>query len=138
MTDAELKTILEESIAKLFEHQPDMFEFTSATGQTEWNLAHHLANELCAFFPKLECDLDVVKRDYGDKRPDIIFHRRGTHRSNYLVIELKREGQRGEIDDDIEKIKEEWFRPPLHYRFGAVVDLRSDGRHEIQVFRNTT
>ncbi len=34
------------SIKNLFDTQPDIFEFTSQSGETEWNLAHHLANEI--------------------------------------------------------------------------------------------
>jgi hypothetical protein len=118
------------------EHQPNIFEFTPETGQTEWNLAHHLAVELCSFFPFLDHDLDVTKRNYGDKRPDIIFHKRGRHESNYLVLELKRDGNPREIETDIEKIHAYWFQGKLNYQFGALVDLRSDGGHQVQVFKN--
>ena len=92
MNEAELKSAIGQAIAKLFEHQPNIFEFTPETGQTEWNLAHHLAVELSALFPGLDHDLDVTKRNYGDRRPDIIFHKRGTHESNFLVVEVKRDG----------------------------------------------
>jgi len=138
MNESELKSVLEQAIAKLFEHQPKIFEFTSETGPTEWNLVHHLAAELRDFFPSLDCDLDVVKRDYENRRPDIIFHKRGTHEANYLVIEVKRDGAPREIDADIEKVKAHWFRSPLRYEFGAAINLRIDGKHEIQILKNTT
>jgi len=134
--ESELNSILEQAIAKLFEHQPNIFEFTSETGQTEWNLAHHLAVELREFFPSLDHDLDVTKRNYGDRRPDIIFHKRGTHEANQLVVELKRDGDPREVEADIEKIHTYWFQGRLHYKFVAVVNLRSDGKHEIRVFGN--
>lgn len=137
MDELELKLILEMAVANLFEHQPNIFEFTPETGQTEWNLTHHLADELHVFFPALDYDIDVVKRDYNNMRPDIIFHKRGTHESNRLVIEVKRDGNSQDIDADIEKIVQHWFRAPLHYQFGAAVNLRSDGKHEIRVFENT-
>jgi len=136
MNEAEIDSALEQAIARLFEHQPNIFEFTSETGQTEWNLAHHLAVELCKFFPGLDHDLDVVKWNYENRRPDIIFHKRGTHEANYLVVEMKRDGDPSEIDADIQKIHTHWFRAPLRYEFGAVVNLRTDGKHEIRVFRN--
>jgi hypothetical protein len=135
--ESELKSILELAIAKLFERQPNIFDFTSETRQTEWNLAHHLAVELREFFPSLDHDLDVVKRNYDNRRPDIVFHKRGTHKMNHLVVEIKKDGSSRDIDADIEKIHAHWFRDPLHYAFGAVVDLRSDGHHEIHVFANT-
>lgn len=137
MNEVELRAILEKAVAMLFEHQPNIYEFTSATGQTEWNLAHHLAVELRAFFPSLDHDLDVLKRDYDNMRPDIVFHKRGTHKANHLVVEIKRDGRPWEIDADIEKIETHWFRDPLHYQFGATVNLRTDGHHEIRVLKNT-
>jgi hypothetical protein len=138
MNEAELKSAIEQAIRNLFEHQPNLFEFTPETGQTEWNLVHHLASELHAFFPLLDCDLDVVKKNYGSKRPDIIFHQQGTHKSNYLVVEVKRNGSPRQIRDDAKKIKKLWFKKPLRYQFGAVVNLRKNGKHEIQLFKNST
>src|SRR5262249_33698096 len=102
----------------------------------EWNLAHHLACELREFFPSLDHDLDLTKHDYDERRPDIVFHKRGTHEANHLVVEVKRDGRPAKITADIEKIHAYWFRPPLQYEFGAVVNLRSDGTHEVQVFKN--
>ena len=136
MNESDPKSVLGLAITRLFEHQPNVFEFTAETGQTEWNLAHHLAVEVHAFFPSLDYDLDVVKRNYKNMRPDLIFHRRGTHESNYLVIEIKRDGNLREVEADIEKIKRHWFKAPLHYQFGAAINLRSDGKHEIRVFEN--
>jgi hypothetical protein len=138
MNEPELHSILTQAIANLFEHQSNIFMFTSETGQTEWNLAHHLAVDLRDFFPSLDHDLDVVKWNYDNRRPDIIFHKRETQESNFLVVEVKRDGSPAEVAADIEKINAHWFRSPLHYEFGAVVNLRSDRKHEILVFENTT
>jgi hypothetical protein len=138
MNESELNVVLERAISRLFERQPNIFEFTSETGQTEWNLAHHLAVELRELFPSLDHDLDVVKWNYENKRPDIIFHKRGTHEANHLVIEIKRDGNPREIDADIDKVRTYWFRPPLRYEFGAIINLRTDGKHEIQILKNAT
>jgi hypothetical protein len=138
MNETELKSIIEQAISNLFEHQPNIVEFTAQTRQTEWNLAFHLAVELSALLPDLDCDIDVLKRGYGygNKRPDIIFHKRGTHESNYLVVELKRDGNAHRIEADIEKIHEHWFRDPLHYQFAAVINVRTNGKHEVRVFES--
>ena len=77
-----------------------------------------------------------AKKNYGNRRPDIVFHKRGTHKSNYLVLEIKRDGSPRAIRDDIAKVKKLWFKKPLSYKFGAVINLRSDGKHEILVFKN--
>ena len=103
MNEPDLRLTLEQPVTKLFEHQPDIFEFTSETGQTEWNLAHHFAVELREFFPSLDHDLDVVERNYENRRPDIIFHKRGTHKANHLVIEIKRDGRASDIAEDKRK-----------------------------------
>jgi hypothetical protein len=137
MNQLEIKAALEHATAKLFE-DANNFAFTAATAQTEWNLAHHLALEVSRFFPSLEYDVDLAKKDYGNKRPDIVFHERGTHKSNYLVLEIKRDGSPRKIRNDVDKIQNLWFKKPLRYRFGAVINLRSNGNHEIQVFENKT
>ena len=136
MSKSEVEATLRQAVANLFAHQPNVFEFTAATGQTETNLTHHLAVELSASFPSLDYDLEVVKKDYNNARPDIIFHKRGTHESNHLVVEIKRDGSPREIREDIQKIKRLWFKKPLNYRFGAVVNLRANGKAQIQVFKN--
>jgi len=133
---SDLQDVIQHAVGKLFEHQPNGFEFTARTGQTEWNLAHHLAIELTTLIPSLDCDLDVLKMDYGNMRPDIVFHKRGTHESNYLVIEMKRDGSTANFANDIAKIENYWFKAPLRYRFGAAVNLRAGGTHQIQVFQN--
>jgi uncharacterized protein involved in tellurium resistance len=39
---------------------------------------------------------------------------------------------------EIEKIENHWFKAPLRYEFGAIVNLRADRKHEIRVLKNTT
>jgi hypothetical protein len=119
---------------RLLESQPDLFAFTAATGQSEWNIANHFANELHAEFPKHHCDTDVIKEPYGDKRPDVIIHRRGTHEHNLLVVEVKR--SRADVEGEIEKIENNWFRPPLSYTFGAVVVINSGEAPYVVILEN--
>jgi hypothetical protein len=136
MNKSEMREKLERAVRNLFANQPNIFEFTSETRQTEWNLAHHLAIEVHKMFPELDCDLDVVKVNLENRRPDVIFHKRGTHESNYLVIEVKRDGHPADIRDDIEKIRSYWFEDRLHYRFGAVINLKSNKTYQIEVIQN--
>jgi hypothetical protein len=132
-----VKRILENAIESLFINQPNIFDFTSETGQTEWNLAHHYANEVHKLLSDLDCDLDVVKINLDNKRPDIIFHSRGGHKSNFLVIEVKRDSSQSELTSDIQKIKSSWFGDRLCYQFGAVVNLKSKKTGEVKVFENS-
>jgi len=98
---------------------------------TEWNLAHHLANEIGKYIFWLNNDIEVTKRNYDRHRPDIIFHKRGVNALNFLIIELK---MHGNTEEDIRKIKEDWMHPPLSYRFGASVVVRSKTNWTASIF----
>ena len=137
MKTEDVKEILETAISNLFTNQNNIFDYTSETNQTEWNLAHHYANEVNNLLSDFDCDLDVVKRNLGNRRPDIIFHLRGKQESNFLVIETKLDGSRSELKADIEKTKAAWFGDRLHYQFGAVVNLKSNKTGEVEVFKNS-
>lgn len=126
-------SILVSSIRNLFAKQPDVLTHTSATGMTEWNLGHHLANEINRYIFWLNHDLDVMKRNHENRRPDIIFHRRGINSLNFLVIEIKCTNY---IDGDIRKIKEDWMSDDLCYRYGASVVIRSQREFSVRVFEN--
>ncbi|MGO9175599.1 MAG: hypothetical protein ACLQED_05585 [Desulfobaccales bacterium] len=132
----DIKEKLERAVKNLFAKQPDIYGFTSQTSQTEWNLAHHLANEIHDEFNEYNCDLDISKPNYDNRRPDIIIHKRGSHTSNLLVIEVKRDGQPYGTEGDINKIKEVWFNIDLNYRFGATINLKRDMTYEINVIKN--
>ncbi len=66
-TATTIKERLKRAVEALFTNQPNIFQFTSETGQTEWNLAHHLANEIHKdkAFSTLDCDLEVTKQQFG-------------------------------------------------------------------------
>jgi hypothetical protein len=131
MNPAFVEKLIRDAIANLFAHQPDFWDFTSATNQTEWNIAHHLANELHAMLRHYHCDIDVSKPNLDSRRPDIVIHRRGRHNQNFLVVEVKRNANN--VEDDIDKIRHWWFAPPLRYHFGAVVAI-PDGAAAVNAF----
>ncbi|MBV5326512.1 MAG: hypothetical protein JZU65_02565 [Chlorobium sp.] len=134
MTDL-IGPILVSSIHNLFEHQPDVLTNTSATGMTEWNLGHHLANEIAKYIFWLNHDLDVVKRNHHNQRPDIIFHIRGSNSLNFLVVEIK---CHNDNKNDLRKIKEDWMGTDLHYRYGASVLVKSATDFNLRIFENGT
>lgn len=129
----DIEALIKKAINRLLESQPDIFTFTSQTNQTEWNLAHHLANEIHKEFPDLSCDVDLIKPNLDRKRPDIVLHKRGSHGSNILVIEVKRD--QADMDADLKKIRQYWFGPDLKYQYGASVVLNEKG-WAINVIRN--
>ncbi len=130
-----VKQILVQSIYDLYDGQPDINVFTSQTSQTEWNLGHHYANEVSKYMPFLNHDVDLIKPNEGDKRPDIVFHKRGTNLFNFLVIELKRDGYANEINlsEDFKKVKTFWMGNDLKYRFGASIGIKDKFDFDIRI-----
>ncbi|MDG1620882.1 hypothetical protein P7D06_16610, partial [Bacillus mobilis] len=116
------------SIINLFQNQPDIFENTYQTNFTEWNLNYHLSNEIAKYIFWLNVDLDVTKRNYQNRRPDIIFHKRKTNTLNFLVVELKK--SRNDNQSDINKIIEEWMRKPLSYRYGVYINIWKGNKYQ--------
>jgi hypothetical protein len=134
MEQRQIEEHLNAAIGNLLTSQPNLFDFTSETNQTEWNIAHHLATEVSKRFPDYDCDLDVCKPNLEHRRPDIIVHRRGTHDHNLLVIEIKRD--RANVDGEIEKICTWWFAQRLHYEYGAVVVINEYEEPFVSVISN--
>ncbi|CAM4128010.1 MULTISPECIES: hypothetical protein [Bacillus cereus group] len=123
-----IKDIVYSSIINLFQNQPDIFENTYQTNFTEWNLNYHLSNEIAKYIFWLNVDLDVTKRNYQNRRPDIIFHKRKTNTLNFLVVELKK--SRNDNQSDINKIIEEWMRKPLSYRYGVYINIWKGNKYQ--------
>jgi hypothetical protein len=136
MDIAEIKQMLKSAARNLFKNQPTIYDFTPESGRSEWNLAHHLANEIMKLYPSLDCDLEIPKRNIKNKRPDIILHRRGTQKENRFVVEVKTDRTQREIDSDIEKVKTDWFQSKLCYQFGSIVHLKQNKTVDVKVFQN--
>jgi hypothetical protein len=134
MNETLIKEKLLEAIHNLLEKQLDLFSFASGTTQTEWNISQHLGNEIQKLFPDYRYDPELRKPDAGGRRPDIVLHQRGTHAHNFLVVEVKR--NKREVQSEINKIKEYWFKEPYKYRFGAVVVI-DEQDNPIEVITNT-
>lgn len=126
--------IINAAVQDLFIQQPDILNTTSQTTMTEWNIAHHLSNSIKKYLFWYDNDNDVVKRHYDNKRPDMIFHKRISNANNFLVVELKM----GDVinDNDVTKIKEDWFNGELHYSFGACISINRSDNYILQVFEN--
>jgi len=110
---------------RMWQNEPTLGEYTSETAEHELNLAFHFAAELRGWFPWLDCDFDVTKRNFNRNRPDIILHSRNTA-YNFLVVEVKREKSRHAVPADLRRIRENWFEGNLQYRFGAAIILDED------------
>ena len=102
--------------------QPNLSKFIpQETAEREPNLSFHFANELWKYLFWLDCDFDVTKSFHHDKRPDMVFHKRGINSLNFLVVEVKRKSNPNGFSDDLVKIRDHWFDQDLHYQFGASV-----------------
>ncbi len=127
--------LLRLAVDDLYQNEPDFDRFSSETAQTEWNLAAHLAPEIAKYFEGYSYDIDVMKVNLNNKRPDIIIHSRGSNtRFNLLVVEVKREGSEQAILSDAEKIQDYWFSERLRYQFGATINLRDGSPPDVKVF----
>jgi hypothetical protein len=135
MDEQSVRVAVAEAVERLFASQPDIFGFTPESAQTEWNLTHHLARELSALLPGFVYDVDIRKPGAGDRRPDIVFHRRGTHEDNFLVIEVKRDSPKA-VAGELEKIRRHWFAEPYLYRFGVALNLNSDFTYQLEIIAN--
>ena len=133
-----LARILCSAARSMWKKDPTLGNYTSETYQHELNLAFHFAAELRQCLPWMHCDFDVAKRGGNRERPDIIFHRRGSHALNFLVIEVKRERSRSAVPADLSQIRDRWFGGRLAYRFGAAMILADDKpEFEAQVLSRT-
>ncbi|HEX4121948.1 MAG TPA: hypothetical protein VH619_15110 [Verrucomicrobiae bacterium] len=142
-----LAHILCSAADSMWKRDPTLGHYRSETKQHELNLAFHFACELRNWFPAswFDCDFDVSKRggtyrdSYGKirehRRPDTIFHIRGTHDLNFLVVEVKRLGNAGGVEEDTSRIRKLWMQPPYLYHFGATVVMADNEAHyEVSVF----
>jgi hypothetical protein len=128
--------ILCSSVKNLFDTQPDIFEFTFQTVETEWNLAHHLAIEIQKYIFWLNCDIELIKSNLENKRPDIVFHKRGINSLNFLIVELKHRGANN--IDDINKIKNYWLTARLNYRLGASIKINNEDNYCVTIITKYT
>ena len=135
MTVKQIEIAITEAIKALLADQPDLFELTEASRETEWNLASQFARKLAPFFDEYRCDLELLKPEAGNRRPDIVIHKRGTFESDLLVLEVKRDNLKGTLADK-EKVERHWFAQPYLYQFGAVVNLNSDCTYYVEVLVN--
>lgn len=132
----ELETILNKAWLSMNDKQKNLFKLTKDSHQSEWNIAHHFANEIHEFFPYFDCDLELPKVAVLWKRPDIILHKRGDHSHNFLVIELKYNDSFIQTERDTQKITDYWFQKPYKYAFGAVGDIHQPGESHFMALKN--
>ncbi len=112
------------SVENMFTNEPDLGEFVEeSTSEHEPDLSHHLAIEIKKYLSWLNCNFDVIKPNQANQRPDIIFHKRNTHKYNFLVLEVKRGSKVKDWKclEDIVKIIKSWFGVELHYEFGISI-----------------
>lgn len=130
-----LQTIICTALNNTFAGQPTLSKFVpQETAEREPNLSFHFANELWRFLFWLDCDFDVTKKFHNDKRPDIVFHRRGINALNFLIVEVKRKSNPEGFEEDVDKIHQHWFDGHLKYQFGASVVIdENSGDYEVRL-----
>lgn len=94
---------------------------SSVWSTAERNICHHVASELEKDFPKYDIDIELDKEDR--RRPDIIIHKRGNNKNNLIIFQAKKDPSIKDIEDDIKKINETFFREPYLYTFGIFISI---------------
>lgn len=126
MDKSTITKILNSSINKLIEEQPELLDLDV----TERALTHHLANYIAEQVSNFDVDveynrhgdvpkrLNLPSREASDDEirartvfPDIIVHRRNTDEENILVVEVKKPGEQLDYDN----LKLNAFRNELGY-----------------------
>lgn len=126
-----VKMKIKTAVKNMFEEEKDINQFSSESGKSEWNLAHHLALRLMKEFESYSVDIEIPKLNVENRRPDIIIHRRGKNTDNYLIIEIKRDGTLEENNSDIKKIRTYWLGDPLKYKYGTFINFKNENKTEI-------
>lgn len=104
-----------ESVKNISNSQSDVWK------TNEWNICHHLAIEISKKFTEYSVDIEPVKDDR--RRPDIVIHKRGTHDNNLVAFQVKIRPSIKDIEEDLKKIKETFFREPYNYKYGLIISI---------------
>jgi len=90
-------------------------------GMPEWNICHHLANELAKKFEGFNLDVELRKQD--GRRPDIVVHQRGHNENNLIVFQVKIKPSTASIQEDLDKIRNTFFQEPYSYKYGIFLSV---------------
>jgi len=88
---------------------------------SEWNICSHIQSKLQEIFSGYNVDVELVKKD--KRRPDITIHRRGRHSDNLVAFEVKKGPKTKDIQEDLDKINETFFKDPYFYKFGIFISI---------------
>ncbi len=88
---------------------------------TEWNICSHLQSKLNEMFSKHNVDVELIKNDR--KRPDIAIHKRSNHSDNLVVFQAKKNPKTKDLQEDLDKINETFFKDPYFYKFGILISI---------------
>jgi hypothetical protein len=89
--------------------------------ETEWAICGRLKTEIEKEFEGYDVDIELKKDD--GRRPDIVVHKLGKQTDNLLVIQVKKHPTFKDIEEDINKIKETFFRNPYNYEYGMFISI---------------
>jgi len=87
----------------------------------EVSICHHIANELSKLFPDFDVDMELIKDNR--RRPDIAIHGRGHNENNLAIYQVKKNPTTHQLEEDLFKIWDTFFREPYNYRYGILVSV---------------
>ena len=88
---------------------------------SEWNICSHIQNNLNEIFLDYNVDVELIKKDR--RRPDIVIHKRGNNLDNLVAFQVKKNPSTKDIQDDLAKINETFFKGPYFYKFGIFISI---------------
>ena len=144
-TRSKLSEIIRQALEKLFKNDAHLIEVDANERSITHRLAIYIEENLKEMHLTWDVDCEIHRNgheakstglftesvDNGDLHactvyPDIIVHHRDTD-DNLLVIEVKKSSNNKQSDRDRKKI-ESVRRPPLSYRHGLCLTLRTDNK----------
>ncbi len=135
-------------------------EFILVNDLNERTLSHKLAEYLQKYFSdfNVDCEYNRMKGKNADSPfitktlnlkeedvknsdttgktvyPDIIIHKRGNNKDNFLVIEVKKKCNNGNKNFDFEKL--EAYTNQLKYKYGIYLEFNKNKISQIKWFKN--
>ncbi len=111
----EVQDLVHQVTKSISDNQPELWHLP------ELNICHHMAKELEKIFEGFNVDVELIKDDR--RRPDIVIHQRGHHRNNLVVFQVKKNPTLRQVEEDLFKIRDTFFREPYSYKYGIFISV---------------
>jgi hypothetical protein len=94
---------------------------SSVWNTSEWNICSHIQHRLKDEFSDYDIDVELIK--HNRRRPDIVVHKRGNNTDNFIVFQVKKDPTLKDVQDDLDKINNTFFKKPYCYKLGIFISI---------------